>query len=98
MPSRGWNCFLEDGILPVDGKPGLPINGAKKTWLGRRDRVRLDLRIPTQAVAQGQIRADLPLVLHEERRLQLRDGLRAGVLRGLSVDARELQEQQPAGP
>ena len=81
MPSRGWNCFFDDGIMPVDGNPGLPMKGAKKTWLGRRDRVRLDLRVPAQAVAHGQIRADLPLVLNEERRLQLRNGLRAGVAR-----------------
>ena len=80
--------------MPVEGKPGLPMNGAKKTWLGRRDRVRLDLRVPAQAVAHGQIRADLPLVLDEDRRLQLRNGLRAGVFGALSVDARELQEQQ----
>jgi hypothetical protein len=34
MPRRGWNCFFENGMVPLEGKPGLPINGAKKTWLG----------------------------------------------------------------
>ena len=80
-------------MLPLEGKPGLPIKGAKKTWLGRRDGIRLDLRVPPQAVADGQVGADLPLVLKEERRLQLRNGLRAGVFGALAVDTRELQEQ-----
>src|SRR5438067_143860 len=33
-PSRGWNIFLSDGIVPSDGNPGFPMKREKNTSLG----------------------------------------------------------------
>ena len=88
--------------MPVDGKSRLADKRREEDLFRRRNRVRLDLRIPAQAVAQCQVPADLPFVLHEERGLELLNGLRAGILGGLAVNPGELQEkrQRPgnAGP
>ena len=48
--------------------------------VGRRDRIGLDLRLPAQSVLHVQVRRGLPLVLHEDGRLGLRDALRARLL------------------
>ena len=70
------------------------MNGRVEHLFARRDQVGLQLRLPAQAVADRQVRVRLPLVLHEERRLRLRDVLRARLLDGEPADARLLQEQQ----
>ena len=54
----------------------------------------LDLRLPAEAVRHGQVRVGLPLVLDEQRRLDLRDVLRARLFDRQPADARLLQVQE----
>ena len=60
----------------------------------RIDRVRHLLRIPTQAVIDGEPAADGPLVLHEQRELLVADVRCAGLVTGDAVGAAALQVKQ----
>src|SRR4029077_18894602 len=72
-----------------------PANELRKEYLrGRRDRRRLNLAFPAQTVTENQVAPDLPFILHEHGRLQLRNGLGAGIVYRFPANARELQKQQ----
>ena len=61
-------------------------------------RLGLDLRLPTQAVVEGQVRAGLPAVLEEQRQLVLNDRLGARLVHRQSADAGLLEvERHRAG-
>ena len=77
--------------LPLDG---LPDERREEDLVGRRDRVGLDLRFPPQPELERQVGHRLPEVLEEDRRLSLRDLLRARLVHGQPAHAGLLEVEE----
>src|SRR5712672_1738864 len=61
--------------VTVGWKATLADEGREEDLRWRRERVGLQLRVPTQAITQRQVWTNLPLVLNKKRWFELRDGL-----------------------
>ena len=83
-----------EGLGTRRGDHGLADERREEDLVGRRPHVGLDLRLPAQAILDGDVGPRLPVVLQEDGGLLLRDLLRAGIYDGMAVGARLLQVEE----